>query len=83
MSNDPVLREARLRPVTRIVQECNYASMGMWRDSLQRIPPSILSRYEGLGHANGTSPGSVVASGGFASLSKSCSDDTLLSVKGV
>ena len=39
MSNDLVLREACLRPVTCIVTCYIYASMGMWRESLRRIPP--------------------------------------------
>ena len=43
----------------------NYASMGMWRDSLRRIQSdTFLSRSEGLDHAEGASTGFKVASGG-------------------
>ena len=40
--------------------------MGMWRDSLRRIPPIglFLSRSEWLDHAEGASTGFMVASGG-------------------
>ena len=43
--------------------------MGMWRDSLRRIPPSdtFLSRSEWLDHAEGASTGFMFASGGVLS----------------
>ena len=50
----------------------NYASIGIWRDSLRRIPPigsrrSFLSRSEGLDHAEAASTCFMVASGGVLS----------------
>ena len=50
----------------------DYASVGMWRDSLRRIPPIgfFLSRYEGLDHAEGAPTRFMVASGGV--LSEGC-----------
>ena len=43
--------------------------MGMWRDSLRRIPPIglFLSRSEWLDHAEGASTGFMVASSGVLS----------------
>ena len=52
----------------------NYASMGMWRDSLRRIPPIgfflVEIQYKGLVHVEGAPTRFMVASGGV--LSEGC-----------
>ena len=47
----------------------NYASMGMWRDFLRRIPliEFFLARSEGLDHSEGASTRFMFASGGILS----------------
>ena len=47
----------------------NYAHMGLWRDSLRRIPPIgyFLPTSEWLNHAEGASTGFMVASGSVLS----------------
>ena len=69
ISNDLVFREAGARRVTFIVRERQLAFLGMWRDSLRRIPPtdSFFSKSEGLDHTEGPPARLMVGSRGVQS----------------
>ena len=63
ITNNLVLKKARLREVTCIARKCQLRIMGMWRDSLRRIP--LIGFFpNGIRAAESCREGITVKSGG-------------------